>query len=186
MLHNNITKRLISAMPRFRLQYASNFHLHLHEKPLFPLFVKPAAKYLALLGNIGTPEHPHFANFFTWAASRWDTIVYSPHPTDTTSDAYEYTRHLQNVHVLTKSHPFYLFEREKIALWSPFEDDRPYRKIFVLAYDSIGQRAFLEDKGCIYSHGINGQLGSNKYVNMRGDKESPTEGFTTTSCLFAY
>lgn len=170
-------------VPRFRLQYASNLHITRHDKPVFPHFIRPAARHLALVGDIGEPEHKHFANLFTYAAQHWFTVIYSPCPNTNQEAVVEYTKHLDNVHILTKKNPYYMFEAQKIALWSPFEDATAYRKLFVMSYDSVDYRAYLENLGCIYSHGINGDSGKGILVNSRGDKETPAEGFSATKCL---
>ena len=74
----NYGKRVFTMVPprapRFSLQYASNLHITRHDKPVFPLFVKPAARHLALVGDVGDPKHPHLSNFFTY--SGWQ--VYRP------------------------------------------------------------------------------------------------------------
>ena len=170
-------------VPRFSLQYASNLHVTRHDKPVFPLFVKPAARHLALVGDIGDPEHPHFSNFFTYASQHWYTVVYTPTPKSNHNLIVEHTKHLQNVHILTNKHPFFLFGDHKIALSSPYEDDTPYRKVFVMSYNGVDQRVYLENIGCICSHGFNGESDKNVFVNSRGDAENPLEGFSTTSCI---
>ena len=173
-----------SRMPRFSLQYASNLHITRHDKPLFPLFVKPAARHLALVGDVGNPEHPHFSNFFTYASQHWHTVIYAPTPHSNHSLIYDHIKHLQNVHILTNPRPFFLFADYKIALSSPYEDDTRYRKLTVMSYNGIDQRVYLENVGCIYSHGLNGESEKQIYVNSRGDEETPLEGFSTTSCIY--
>jgi len=66
------TKRL------FRIQYASNLHLQCYDKAPFPLLVKPAARYLALAGNIGEPRSRIWNSFFDYASSNWDQVFYVP------------------------------------------------------------------------------------------------------------
>ena len=60
----------------FRLQYISN--LHLYDKAPFPLIVKPAAKYLALAGNIGRPKSAIHASFIDYCSRNWEHTFYIP------------------------------------------------------------------------------------------------------------
>jgi len=60
----------------FRLQYISN--LHLYDKAPFPLIVKPAAKYLALAGNIGRPKSAIHASFMDYCSRNWEHTFYIP------------------------------------------------------------------------------------------------------------
>jgi hypothetical protein len=62
----------------FRIQFASNLHLQYYEKVPFPLLVKPAARYLALAGNIGEPHTRLWNSFFTYASSNWDRVYFVP------------------------------------------------------------------------------------------------------------
>ena len=183
----NYGKRVFTMVPprapRFSLQYASNLHITRHDKPVFPLFVKPAARHLALVGDVGDPKHPHFSNFFTYAAQYWHTVIYAPNPQSDHSLIYDYVKHLQNVHILTNPRPFFLFADHKIALSSPYEDSIRYRKLIVLSYNGVDGRVYLENIGSISSHGINGESEKQVYVNSRGDAENPLEGFSTTSCI---
>jgi predicted phosphodiesterase len=62
---------------RFRIQYASDFHLELYDSvPKFETLLKPVAPYLALAGDIGHP--PQIAALFAWAAPKWKRIFYVP------------------------------------------------------------------------------------------------------------
>lgn len=173
----------VSLMKNFKLQYASNLFVTSHEKPLFPLFLQPAAPHLALVGNVGNPRSPFFSSFFAWASSRWDSIIYVPGPQEQSEsyNPYEILKYHQNVFVLNKQNPFYIYEPFKLALWTPTELTL-YSKLFVFTYDQELNRTFLEHHGTIYSHGINGE---NKkiFVNSRGNQEQPEIGFDTQAIM---
>jgi hypothetical protein len=168
---------------QFHLQYASNLYITRHEKPLFPLFLKPTAPYLALVGNVGHPLSDYYSSFFTWAAARWKSIIYIPGEVEQsiTNTTYEILKHHQNVCILTSQNPFYIYEPYKLAMWTPTEQTA-YRKLFVFTYNCQEQRTFLEHHGTIYSHGINGTNGK-IHTNSRGYEESPADGFQTNAIL---
>jgi len=60
----------------FRIQYASDLHLEFYDKLAFPLVLKPAARYLALAGDIGNPSTNLFRAFIDYAARNWDRVFY--------------------------------------------------------------------------------------------------------------
>lgn len=60
----------------FRIQYVSDLHLEFYDKATFPLLVKPAARYLALAGDIGHPGHPVFHSFLDYVSRHWDHVFY--------------------------------------------------------------------------------------------------------------
>ena len=62
----------------FRIQYVSDLHIECYKKAVFPLLVKPAARYLALAGDIGQPGHRVFESFLNYASSHWDHVFYIP------------------------------------------------------------------------------------------------------------
>jgi len=62
----------------FRIQHISNLHLECYTKAVFPLIVKPNARYLALTGNIGVPHHKVFESFLDYVSSHWDHVFYVP------------------------------------------------------------------------------------------------------------
>jgi len=165
------------------LQYASNLYLTKHEKPLFPLFLQPVAPFLVLVGNVGHPLSDYYSSFFQWASNRWTSIIYIPGEIEecTTTDPYNILKHHQNVFILTKQNPFYIYEPYKLALWTPTEPSA-YRKLFVFTYGCQDQRTFLQHHGTIYSHGINGTNGK-IHTNTRGYEESPADGFQTNAIL---
>ena len=165
------------------LQYASNLYITRHEKPLFPLFLQPTAPHLALVGNVGHPLSDYYSSFFTWAAARWKSIIYIPGEVEECliGNLYDILKHHENVFILTKQNPFYIYEPYKLALWTPTEPSA-YRKLFAFTYGCEDQRTFLQHHGTIYSHGINGTNGK-IHTNTRGYEESPTDGFQTNAIL---
>lgn len=60
----------------FRIQYVCDIHLEFYEKATFPLLVKPAAKYLALAGDIGQPNTQIWNSFFDYVSRHWERIFY--------------------------------------------------------------------------------------------------------------
>ena len=68
----------MAAKRLFRIQFASNLHLQYYEKVPFPLLVKPAARYLALAGNIGEPRTRLWNSFFSYASDHWDRVYFVP------------------------------------------------------------------------------------------------------------
>ena len=177
--------RIVSSLShRFRLQYVSNLYITRHEKPCFPLFVQPAAPHLAIVGNVGHPLSDYYSSFFAWAANRWHSIIYIPGDAEgETCNIYEILKHHQNVFILTKKNPFYIYEPARIALWTPVDEvSRKYRKLFALSYDCIDQKTTLAHHGTIYSHGLNGANDA-VYTNTRGHEESPEHGFSTKAVL---
>lgn len=168
-------------IPRFRLQYVSNLYLTRHEKPLFPLFLKPTAPHLAIVGNVGNPASDYYSSFFTWAASRWNTIIYIPGEVEhsTTVNVYDVLKHHHNVHILTERNPFFIYDYRKVALWTPVhEKGCLYRKLFAFTYDCENYRTVLGHHATIHSHGIN-SVNNKTYINSRGYEEQPTDGFST-------
>lgn len=61
---------------RFRIQYINNLHLECYPKAVFPLIVKPKARYLALTGNIGVPQNKVYESFLDYVSSHWDQVFY--------------------------------------------------------------------------------------------------------------
>jgi predicted phosphodiesterase len=58
----------------FRIQYVSDLHLEFYDKLAFPLLVKPAARYLALAGDIGRPGTDLYKSFIDYTARNWDRV----------------------------------------------------------------------------------------------------------------
>ncbi len=65
-----LTKRI------FRIQYVSDLHLEFYDKATFPLLVKPAARNLALAGDIGQPGSKPFHSFLEYTHRNWDNVFY--------------------------------------------------------------------------------------------------------------
>lgn len=63
-----------------KIQYASNFFLHKYQtwQQAKHLLTVGAANNLALLGNIGIPQHPNTKNFLLWCADNWESVYYVP------------------------------------------------------------------------------------------------------------
>lgn len=59
-----------------RIQYVSDLHLEFYEKAVFPLLVKPCAKYLALAGDIGVPNTRIWDSFFSYVNDHWEKVFY--------------------------------------------------------------------------------------------------------------
>lgn len=66
----------MAAKRLFRIQYVSDLHLELYDKLAFPLVLKPAARYLALAGDIGQPRKTNFTSFIEYASKNWDRVFY--------------------------------------------------------------------------------------------------------------
>ena len=62
----------------FRIQYVSDLHLEHYDKVVFPLLVKPAARYLALAGDIGHVRHQNFRSFLDYTSRNWEHVFYVP------------------------------------------------------------------------------------------------------------
>jgi predicted phosphodiesterase len=60
----------------FRIQYVSDLHLEHYDKLAFPLVLTPAARYLALAGDIGNPQTDLFRSFIDYTARNWDRVFY--------------------------------------------------------------------------------------------------------------
>ena len=170
-------------LPTIRIQYESNLYLTRHEKPLYPLFLQPKAPHLVIVGNVGHPLSDYYSSFFSWASKRWHSIIYVPGEIEqsVTDNVYDILKHHQNIFILTKDNPFYIYEPYKLALWTPTEDTT-YRKLFAFTYGCEDGKTFLKHHGTIYSHGLNGANGK-VYTNSRGYEESPAYGFQTDAVL---
>lgn len=178
------TKRL-TALNIFRIQYASNLYITQYEKPLFPLLIRPAAKHLALVGNIGSPTSQYYHSFFRWATTQWDTIVYVPGDMEhnTTSNIDNLLKQYTNLFVLDRQNQFYVYDPFKLALWTPI-DQKSTRKLYIFTYGCDGRKTFLEHHGTIQSYGLNGENKNKKvYTNSRGKDETPEKGFKTDAIL---
>lgn len=60
----------------FRIQYVSDLHLEFYDKLAFPLILTPAARYLALAGDIGHPDTDLFKSFIDYTARNWDRVFF--------------------------------------------------------------------------------------------------------------
>ncbi len=118
-------------MPRFRIQYTSDFHLELYKtQPPLHTLLKPCAPYLALAGDIGHP--PHIQAILAWAAPQWKRIFYvagnheyygASSYEERHQELLEVTKRHDNVHFLHATNPSFYCEEENVAvvgltLWS--------------------------------------------------------------------
>jgi hypothetical protein len=90
----------------FRLQYASNLFVDLH-KLSFEKLVKPGCANLALLGNIGKPEHSKTYHFLKYCARNWDNVYWIPGPHELTNSkggSATFTEKILSAHTLTKNY----------------------------------------------------------------------------------
>lgn len=133
----------------FRIQYVSDLHLEFYEKAVFPLLVKPNARYLALAGDIGQPTSPVFHSFLSYVSGNWDRVFYVPgnheyyakYPAakwKSNPPTPYHTRHsslreivseFKNIHFLDSDSPSYFCEDENVAvvgntLWTHVPDER--------------------------------------------------------------
>ena len=68
---------MASALKRlFRIQYVSDLHLEFYDKLAFPSILTPAARYLALAGDICQPSHPLFMPFLEYTSRNWERVFY--------------------------------------------------------------------------------------------------------------
>jgi predicted phosphodiesterase len=131
----------------FRIQYVSDLHLEFYQKATFPLLVKPAARYLALAGDIGQPGHPVFHSFLEYAHRNWDQVFYiagnheyyqkehkkwqysTPRSFFETHEALKHAvAPYNNIHYLHHDNPSYHFADQNVTilgttLWSHVPED---------------------------------------------------------------
>lgn len=134
----------------FRIQYVSDLHLEMYEKPtIFSDLVTPNARYLALAGNIGQTTSPVFRTFLSYVSDNWERVFYvsgnheyyAPLPAskwkhhaprsihDTHNDLRELVSVYKNIHFLDATSPSYFCEEENVAvvgstLWSHVPDEQ--------------------------------------------------------------
>jgi hypothetical protein len=90
----------------FRIQYVSDLHLEFYDKMAFPLLVKPAARYLALAGDIGHPGTDLFKSFIDYTARNWERVFL-------VAGNHEYYAKRRATH-WTQSTPTHMFEVQQI------------------------------------------------------------------------
>jgi len=141
-------------MSTFRLQYASNLFVDLH-KLSFDKLVKPGCSKLALLGNIGRPEHPKTYHFLNYCAKNWDTVYWIPGPHELTNapgGRTPYTEKIVSVRQLAKDVPGVnildnqeaVFHKERIVLlgtplWTHTTLPPKGQPEFTSIYTSVGE-----------------------------------------------
>ena len=99
----------------FRLQYVSNLYLHRYEKATFPLLVRPAARYLALSGNIGQPSKT-YNSFLNYVSNYWDKVFYVGGETERFTNINDYTKQYKNIFVLNDNNPSVYIPQMNIAI----------------------------------------------------------------------
>jgi predicted phosphodiesterase len=60
------------------IQYASDLHLEFYKTVNFADILKPAAKHLALAGDICPPSHRLFDDFMKYVSNNWEHVYYIP------------------------------------------------------------------------------------------------------------
>ena len=129
----------------FRIQYVSDLHLECYDKAVFPLLVKPVARYLALAGDIGIPGHPVYESFLRYASQHWDQVFYvaGTHEYrnkhlfhETHKKILDSTKKYTNIHYLHFGKMSYTLAKDNVAiightLWSPIPNGISYKNIYV-------------------------------------------------------
>ena len=135
----------------FRIQYVSDLHLEFYEKAAFPLLVKPAARNLALAGDICQPGHRLFKPFFDYVSSNWDNVFYvtgnheyynyhhskwASHLPETVDERHKQIQAIlsnyRNVYYLHKDAPYFYLPKENVAiigstLWTHIPEDKAFK-----------------------------------------------------------
>lgn len=62
-------------MRRLKIQYISD--IHADTQKIMPI-IKPLAKYLAVCGDIGHPEHPRFYQFLQQQSKNFEKVIFVP------------------------------------------------------------------------------------------------------------
>jgi hypothetical protein len=93
-------------MAPFRLQYASNLFVDLH-KQKYDALAKPVCSTLALLGNIGRPDHPKTYHFLNFCARNWDSVLWcsGSHELTTPGKKLSYTKSLDAMKAFSEQFP---------------------------------------------------------------------------------
>ena len=86
----------------FRLQYASNLFVDLHNQK-FEALVKPVCSTLALVGNIGKPHDAKTYHFLNYCSRNWDSVLWVSGTHELTGSSYgvrDLSKEFQNVRCL--------------------------------------------------------------------------------------
>ena len=115
----------------FRIQYVSN--LYLRDKVAFPHVVRPAARYLALAGNIGDPYSQIHASFMDYCTRHWDHVYYVPGILElphipALEKAYDYHPRISLLHYNQMSH--FIAKKNVAVLGMPFLNNAKERRQF--------------------------------------------------------
>ena len=106
-------------MSSFRLQYTSNLFVDLHKRT-FDQMVKPGCAQLALLGNIGRPEHGKTYHFLKYCSKNWDNVYWIPGPhelTNTPSGRANFNEKISNAFSLSRMFPNVMLMDNKEAVF---------------------------------------------------------------------
>jgi hypothetical protein len=142
----------------FRIQYVNNLHLECYTKAVFPLLIKPQARYLALTGNIGLPGRPVFESFLDYVNDHWDKTFYIAGEKEYTHKPTILESHLaledslkkrQNIHYFYPNNSLYV-TKENIAIVGStlIKGDTDYnQKVFDLWTTHMNYRKYLVKGG---------------------------------------
>ena len=131
----------------FRIQYAGNLGVDSHKIP-FQKLLSPEVDNLALLGNIGRPDHSRTKDFLQYCAEEWKKTywILGPHELSNTKDSkdsfYKKIEYCQNAVAITEGKVVVLLQSEipiydspitilGMSLWSSFHtthNDHPEMK----------------------------------------------------------
>ena len=108
----------------FRIQYVSDLHLECYSYAVFPLLVKPTARYLALAGDIGQPGQKIYRSFFDYVARYWDEVFYvageqeygNKAIEETHDEIHDIVKPYGNVHFLHHGNPSHYLKKENVAM----------------------------------------------------------------------
>lgn len=183
----------------FRLQHVSNLHLHKYEKAVFPLLVRPAARYLALVGNIGQSS-PVYKSFLDYTSRYWDTVFYVGGQTEYLTDLSNYVKDYKNIIVLNDSNPSVYIQKANVAIVGITPTDCRLKEqidrwtlqqaqVCVLTAEPPVQ-SFCTEKTRAWITGgegfsANTILTNNTVavVNGRGTKETPPDNYSTSAIV---
>ena len=194
----NLNKKHYNILEMFRLQYVSNLYLHHYEKATFPLLVRPAARYLALSGNIGQSSKI-YASFLNYASKYWDKVFYVGGETERFTNINHYTKQYKNIFVLNDTNPSVYIPQMNIAIVGATPTDCRLKEqidrwtlqqaqICVItpeppipSFSTSNVRAWITS-GHVSAH-TNLTDKTIAVVNGRGTKETPPDNYSTSAIL---
>jgi hypothetical protein len=182
----------------FRLQYVSNLYLHHYEKATFPLLVRPAARYLALSGNIGLPSNI-YASFLNYASNYWDKVFYVGGETERFTNLNDYTKQYKNIFVLNDNNPSAYLQKANVAIVGATPTDCRLKEQIdrwtlqqaqicvitpeppVPSFSTSNVRAWITSGHISAFTNITDKTVA--VVNGRGTNETPSENYSTTAIV---